>query len=326
MIWTPLQYVDLAGLYHAAPGLWDALILLTIFLGISIPVFTKTNKHFGKRHGKILAVGISIALTLSVAMWQARTGVYIGGSELSILPLTIIFLIFYYLLYKVLEDIVGMKQTCALSLAYIITYSGLDAMFGYATQTISAQQPLVGAFIRILLLVAVIALISCIVMLISGLKWPKGDGEDEEPNERDSKKQRETKKEKQKQPPDTKGLQQSISDFQQLIQLYLTQIKEFAKHANMILKARTHNSDTSKYEAALAQTAADLDDTAAKIRSVADGINRHKQLTQLPEEAVRAYLDAFTNYYNLSMRLEQYWNKFQHAFRNRQAPTEDMQL
>ena len=181
MWYDPLSYIDIAGVYLSNPYLFDALILLTIFLGISQYVFTQKN-HFGKRHGKTLAVAVSFALTLSSILFMSRQGWNLATPGVSVIPFTIIFLLLYYLMYKILEDVIGVGKLCAGSIAYLLTYPGVLALFGDVVTSLSGQYYWLGWFLSLLMLIAIVSFFICIGQFFSGIDMPKKKKTDTESN------------------------------------------------------------------------------------------------------------------------------------------------
>ena len=169
MIYDVFYYINPAQLYLSAPHLWDALILLGIFLGVSQHVFTKKDS-FGKRHGKTLAIAVSLALTFATTVFLYMRGWTLATSGLNIVALVIIFAVLFAILYDLFTNLMGMPAMCAASLAFLFTYPGVQALFGDPARTIAQQQPLLGAFLTLLVVGAVIALFVCI-----GKLFPKSD-------------------------------------------------------------------------------------------------------------------------------------------------------
>ncbi|MFT4249759.1 MAG: hypothetical protein ACMXYD_00115 [Candidatus Woesearchaeota archaeon] len=189
MWYSPLSYIDVAGVYLSNPYLFDALILLTIFLGISQYVFTKDG-HFGKKNGKPVAIAVSVALTISTIVFLYQRGWNLATPGVSIIPFTIIFIIFYYLLYTILTDVVEANKLCAGSIAFIFTYVGISSMFADVLPQVVLRYPLLELFISLLFLVAIGAFLACIGSIFTGIKNPFGgkdtktggnEGDDEPP-------------------------------------------------------------------------------------------------------------------------------------------------
>lgn len=171
--YNPLSYIDPAGLYMSAPYLWDALIFFAIFLSVGVEVYGR-NKQFGKQ-SKTLAVVVAAALTIPLIMYTSSRGWMLASAELAILPVTILFAVFFFLLYRLLLDMLGVPKMCAASITFLFTYMAINGMFESVIQNNIARYPLLELLLALMLVVATGALIYCVVKLF-GFGGGGGDG------------------------------------------------------------------------------------------------------------------------------------------------------
>lgn len=174
--YRPLELLNLPELYLANPLLWDSFIFLLLFLGLTQFVFVKgrdgrSGIYGPQKHSKFVSISIALILTFSMVLFEYYTGWYIGRQEVALLPLIILFLILLYFLYSLFESMFEMGKPCSASLAYLITYPALQAMFNFPLRRLSAGFELFQAFLTILILIAIITLIMCIVKFFRGADW-----------------------------------------------------------------------------------------------------------------------------------------------------------
>ncbi len=172
MSWySPFSYFDIAQLYLSAPYLWDTIIYLCIFLGLASYVFTSTS-NFGKK-GKPVAIGLGLALTLSMVMWTYNNGWNLGSAQLAILPLTVLGLVFFVFLYRVLHDFLGLPRHCSFAISYLFVYSGVSAMYANPLQNAFTRAPTIEVLLAITMLIAIGTLIWCFISI-----FPKSNSDD----------------------------------------------------------------------------------------------------------------------------------------------------
>jgi len=168
MSWySPFSYINIAELYLASPYLWDSIIYLMLFLGISTFVFT-SKAHYGKK-GKPIAIAVGLALAISMTVWTYQQGWNLGSAQVAVLPLTILSFVFFFLFYRLFKDLMEMDTGCAFALSYILMYSGLYAIFEGPLRGAFSRYPSIEALLIIVLLITVVLLFICIFKL-----FPKG--------------------------------------------------------------------------------------------------------------------------------------------------------
>lgn len=99
---------DIIGFYYDYPYEIDFFIFLIIFLGLSKAVF----KSKFKEQGKIIAIGIGIALSLAVVLWEYNNQRFLlsyGSIGVTILVLLVVFVIGWAFLKFILRAIFPKK-------------------------------------------------------------------------------------------------------------------------------------------------------------------------------------------------------------------------
>lgn len=164
MSWyAPLSMLNVAEVYLAAPYLWDFFIYLTLFLGVSTFVFT-SQKHFGKK-GKPVAIAVGVALALSLTIWTYQNGWSLGSAQVATLPLLLLSLILFYLLYKLLTDLFEMSQSCAFAIAYLFTYTGVYSIYESPLRQALMRYEFVELLLFVVTIVVVFILFKCLFSL-----------------------------------------------------------------------------------------------------------------------------------------------------------------
>ncbi len=169
-----LQQINIAEVYLIAPYLWDSIIFLMLFLGVTQYVFKRENGPYGKKNGKVVAIAVSIALTVSLVVAEYMAGWYIGRADLAILPLSIMFIVFMYLFYQLLSDMFDWEKRCAMALSYTINYLAFRSMFENQFSIIEARLELLALALFLLQIAMIVMLIICVIGIF------KREGNDDE--------------------------------------------------------------------------------------------------------------------------------------------------
>jgi hypothetical protein len=325
IMYDPLRYINIAEVYLMAPYLWDALIFLCIFLGLTTYVF---KNKYGKQQGKTVAIGVGLALTISLLVWEYQTGWYIGRMELAILPLTVIYALVLFLLYKLFTDLLEFTRGCALSLAFLITYPGIGAMFNYPYTNWYATYPLFGFFVTLMLLLSVIMLVICVMPIFGSL--PKGKTPPPAPTDKAPLKETKSADDKssatKKQPETSQQLLGLVSAFLALTSTYIKQAHQFKAKGDALLDANNAMAKHRLSPDAVAKAAdeflregAVLSDTLNQLQETAKAIANHADVATLHGEALEHYAKAQDAFLATSIQVDKYFMQLQHHLANNLA-------
>ena len=97
---NPFGYLDIAGFYLRYYSFIDAIVYLILFLSLTQIVFIKiyAKNDQNKKEAKMIAVAVSLALTVSMVVMESYTSFYLG--QLGPLALIIFLLVLAVLLFN----------------------------------------------------------------------------------------------------------------------------------------------------------------------------------------------------------------------------------
>jgi hypothetical protein len=175
-ILNPFGGIDIASFYLRYFSFIDAIIYLILFLSLAQLVFTKVYKD-NKKEAKMVAVAISLALTVSMIVLEMRTSFYIG--QLAPVALIVFLLVLAVLLYNLMLGLftgTNGKMVSA-SLTYLIIYGLLIVPFGTLYKWIQTNASMLSA---VLALASISAFIYLIIEMFSilGLGGKDDKGKD----------------------------------------------------------------------------------------------------------------------------------------------------
>ena len=341
--YNPLSYIDPAGLYMSAPYLWDALIFFAIFLAVGMEVYGSKKSHFGKQ-GKTLAIVVAIALTIPLIMWTSSRGWMLGSAELAIFPVVIIFAVFFFLLYRLLLDMLGVPQMCAASITFLFTYMAINGMFESVVQTTIARYPLLELLLVLMLFAAVGALIMCVV------KFFKGDGNSSGSGSGGSGVTPWQTKKKSNKPAPNRTLPNEevdseddqppadVSGIEELLQSFITGVGRARNRYDQrtiptlaaLLNARKSYFENQANGASLddiKQLAAGLKKELVDLSTFLHGLEvragdirgNAKKLAHVDKQLLESYLKAYTELFTLMGELSNAWTSFQDRYNKREG-------
>lgn len=119
---------QIVGWYENNSGWFDFFIFLVIFLGLGRTIF---GEHFKGAGGKGVYIGLGLFLSLSLLIWEQKSGFSLIGN-FGVWALLIFIIIVIFFVYKLIHQISG-SSLFSISLAYILLYIFfliLDNWFG----------------------------------------------------------------------------------------------------------------------------------------------------------------------------------------------------
>jgi len=174
-ILNPFNGNTIATFYLSYYAFIDALVYLILFLSLSQIAFLKIyskNNALGpgnnRKESKMIAVAVSIALTVSMTVLEMNTGFNLG--QLYPIALVIFLLVLAILLYNLMLGLfTGPKgKNISAALTYLIIYGLLIVPFGTLYRWIEQNVPLLSSILTLGTLAAFIFLIIEMIGLFTG--------------------------------------------------------------------------------------------------------------------------------------------------------------
>lgn len=109
----PFRGTDFGFLYQSYAPFIDGILYFIIFFGLSKFVFRDKFKS----GGKMLSVGVSLALSFAAAFFSSQTGFYLG--KIGPIALIIVFMMVFFFLYRTMKQF-GNKKWLAFSIAFLL--------------------------------------------------------------------------------------------------------------------------------------------------------------------------------------------------------------
>jgi len=146
---------DILYFYESNSGWIDFFIFLIIFLGLSQIVFSQG--HFAHQGSKPLSIGISLALSFGLSLWERNTGINL----LTFGPFAFLILIIlmYYIIFSLLKKM-GTEWWVAGAWGYVVVYSLLMLLGSQLLNLvdISSIFPLLNLLFWVCIIVGIIGL------------------------------------------------------------------------------------------------------------------------------------------------------------------------
>ena len=154
----PLSGNAVANFYLRYFAFIDAVIYLILFLSLAQLVFMKVYKD-NVKEAKMIGIAIALALTVSMAVLEYKTGFYLGqlAPVALIIFLTVIAILLFNLFLGLFTGANGKSVSGALT--YLIIYGLLNVPFNTLSKWIEQNVSLLSAVLAIAALVAFIYLI-----------------------------------------------------------------------------------------------------------------------------------------------------------------------
>jgi hypothetical protein len=165
-ILAPFGGLNIGSFYLKYFAFIDAIIYFVLFLSLSQMVFTRIYSE----GSKLISVAIALALTVSMAVLEMRTGFNVG--QLSPIALIIFLFIIAILLFNLFLGLFTGEngKSVSATLTYLIIYGLLNAPFATLNKWIEQNTPFL---LAILALAAVAAFIYLILELFKALGFKK---------------------------------------------------------------------------------------------------------------------------------------------------------
>ena len=179
MLFRPFSGVNIGSLYLQYFYFIDAIVYLILFLGLTQYVFGKVYKSAdGKpaREAKIIAVGVGLALTFAMAVFELQTGFNLG--RLSWYAALILYILLYFFLFSILKGMFD-DVKIAFCISNLIMYGVLYSTFYSLYYWIEYNIPLLMALLSVALVISFICVLLQLFKLFSGGGNTGRDGRDD---------------------------------------------------------------------------------------------------------------------------------------------------
>ncbi|MBD3310652.1 hypothetical protein GF351_05525 [Candidatus Woesearchaeota archaeon] len=154
---------EIADLYLDYHMFFDLIIYVLLFVGLSQVVF---KDKFQGRGGKAVIIGVGVALSLGMLLFEYNTGWYLG--RLHWLGLPLIFTLLGIFLYNLITGVIGAPKTGAGAITYVIMYLFARAMVPGFFTLLREEMGLLNAGLIILFVIALVKAVTSLWMIA----WP----------------------------------------------------------------------------------------------------------------------------------------------------------